>query len=463
MFKPVFKRFPTLRIPIWLQLTTANILVVVLTTLLLNAVILNRQADQLYSQSVKIGSVSLNYFVSNARIPLIENDVVTLNMLIHQADAVEGILYAVIVNHEGSIAAHSDHREIGRPYEPISPESAPQQEGTSTYFPYHLASGEHILNLSRPITFQDKQLGEAHVGVSLDFIQHRVRQNRTYLILITVTIIVFATVMAGWLGQRFSQPVLTLEEGTRQIASGNYRYRVTLKRRDEIGSLARAFNRMGEEIWKQSLTRDIFGKYLGPEVVQMILEDPENAKLRERRVEATVIFSDIRGFTAFSEGREPEDVVRALNDYFDIATRIILDHGGYIDKFIGDAVLGVFGVPIIREDHCNRALQAAIALQQAVKEAGAAGKLTLSDIGIGINSGVLVAGNIGSTAKMEYTVIGDTVNVASRISGLARAGEIIITRYSRDCLGSNMAVDVLSPQKIRGRIEPIELFRVRYV
>src|SRR5262249_27227160 len=133
-----------------------------------------------------------------------------------------------------------------------------------------------------------------------------------------------------------------------------------------------------------------------------------------------VLFTDIRGFTSFSENREPEQVVEALNQYFEICTRVILDYGGYVDKFIGDAVMGVFGVPVAVENHAERAVRASLHMQRELAEAAKkSGNDVLARVGVGINTGVLVAGNLGSQVKMEYTVIGDSVNTASRLNGLA--------------------------------------------
>ena len=124
---------------------------------------------------------------------------------------------------------------------------------------------------------------------------------------------------------------------------------------------------------------------------------------------------------------EPEEVVEQLNEYFEIATKAIIQFGGFVDKFIGDAILGVFGVPVFRQDHVERAVRAAIYLQHKLNSSGLSGNKLLGSIGIGIDTGIIVSGNIGSQVKMEYTVIGDCVNVASRLNGLAGPGEIIIS------------------------------------
>jgi adenylate cyclase len=247
---------------------------------------------------------------------------------------------------------------------------------------------------------------------------------------------------------------------TQEIGVGNYRHKIVLARNDELGNLATAFNRMGSELWKNSLMQKSFGKYVGSEVLDMIMADPESAWLKGRKNEATIVFTDIRGFTSYSEANEPEIIVERLNEYFEIATRSIQDHGGYVDKFIGDAVLGVFGVPIYHQDHVERAVKASIDMQEKFQQEKENGKDILQSVGIGINTGIVVSGNIGSANKMEYTVIGDSVNVASRLNGLAKSGEIIISKSVYDHLSDLIDVEVLSLQYIKGKSEPVETFKV---
>ena len=224
------------------------------------------------------------------------------------------------------------------------------------------------------------------------------------------------------LGFHFSRPISNLVLATGEIGSGNYQHKIILARNDELGNLATAFNRMGEELWKNSLMQKSFGKYIGSEVLEMIMANPENDWLKGHRNEATIVFIDIRGFSSYSELKEPEEIVEKLNEYFEIATQAIQDHGGYVDKFIGDAVLGVFGVPVYHKDHAERGVRCCKRYAKRVSEKARNGNGLLQSVGIGINSGVVVSGNIGSQDKMEYTVIGDSVNLAAHLiqNGQAR-------------------------------------------
>jgi adenylate cyclase len=182
--------------------------------------------------------------------------------------------------------------------------------------------------------------------------------------------------------------------------------------------------------------------------------------LKGHKNNATILFADIRGFTAYAEDREPEEVVSMLNTYFEIATRAILDYGGYVDKFIGDCVLGVFGVPVFRKDHAERALRAAVDLMEQLQQHSIHGNFILSCVGVGIHSGPIVSGNIGSQAKMEYTVIGDTVNLASRLSGLAGPGEVLVTEAVYEKLRRLVTAAPAGTRVIKGKAAPVNTFRV---
>ena len=233
-----------------------------------------------------------------------------------------------------------------------------------------------------------------------------------------------------------------------------------LKRNDELGNLAVAFNRMGQELWKHAMTQKSFGKYVGSEVLDMILSNPETDWLKGTRNEATILFCDIRGFTAYSTEKAPEKVVEELNAYLEIATSVIIKYGGYIDKFIGDAVMGVFGVPVYRQDHVERAVRAAMHMQDELHKLSLHGNQLLASVGISIHTGIVVAGNVGSQTKMEYTVIGDSVNVTSRLNALAGTGEVVVSQQVKEKIDHLMITDPLGPQRLKGKSEPVEVFKV---
>lgn len=453
-------RFPAPRVPIWLQLSIATMLVLAFSIAILSYIILQRQQENLHDHTVKLGMVSLNYVADNAKIPLLANDTLALNTLVNNVASIDGHFYAFIIDNNNIIKAHTNHEKIDKEFEPFENVKETFTKDQVTYFSYTLPRDIHVLNLSIPVLFQGKKLGEVHVGLSIDFIRDLFIDERAFLVWATLVIILLGMITAVLVSLRFSKPISALVEATTQIARGNYNYKLNLKRNDELGTLGKAFNRMGTELLRQSMMRESFGKYVGPEVVAMIAEKPGETWLKGRRCEAAILFADIRGFTAYAEGKEPEEVVEKLNEFFAIATDVILEHNGYIDKFIGDSVLAVFGLPVSHGNSYEQCIRAATTMQKRLAAASENGNPLLGAIGIGIASGVVVAGNIGSQVKMEYTVIGDSVNVASYLNGLAGPGEIIITGDARNGLETIIEAEQLEPQKIKGREELVDVYRI---
>jgi len=464
LFKPqsgaLWRKITGLRIPIRIKLSVAIIFIIWLTILILSFVILARQKEQLYAQTVKLGKTSLNYFTNDARMPLLDDDIVSLNTVIKEAATVEGLLYAVIIDTEQIIKAHTDHTKIGTPMQAFDTNRKQTKEGDITFFTDTLPDGKNVLNLSRQVTLHNKNIGVVHVGISIDFIQDQIRKESIFILLMSVLIVILGVVIATILGFYFSRPLSQLVLATKEIGKGNFQYKTKVARKDEFGDLAEAFNYMSQELWKKLLMQKSFGRYVSPEVLDLILSNPEESWLKGTRSNATVLFTDVRGFTSYSETREPEAVIEALNEYFSIITRHILEYGGYVDKFVGDAVMGVFCLPIAQNDHAERAVRAAVAMQKELQQSAGSENELLTKIGIGINSGVLVSGNLGSDIKMEYTVVGDSVNIASRVLALAGPGKIIISSPTFELTQHLVSVLPLPPQMVKGKSEPIGVFEV---
>jgi adenylate cyclase len=219
-----------------------------------------------------------------------------------------------------------------------------------------------------------------------------------------------------------------------------------------------------QKIARQAQQRMALERFLSPEVAEMALANPD-VRLGGVNQRATVLFADIRGFTAMSEGLEPARIVEILNEYFTRVTDVIFDHGGMIDKYMGDAVMAVFGVPVAKGNDAAGAVESAIQVQKLMiemnRDAAARGWPELR-IGIGINTGIVTAGNIGSPRQLDYTVVGDTVNIASRLMSSAEGGEILISDSTASELGSKFNTRKLPVLRLRGRSEPVRVFQVEW-
>jgi len=216
---------------------------------------------------------------------------------------------------------------------------------------------------------------------------------------------------------------------------------------------------------ERRVIKDMFARYMSNEVMTRLLESPDSIKLGGDKREATVFFADIRGYTSFSESRDPQVIVEILNEYFSEAVENIVQHKGYIDKFIGDCIMAVWGVPMMpEEDDAIKAVSCAITIQELVRSAKRKffrkNDASHLRIGIGINTGPLVAGNLGSIQRMDYSVIGDTVNLAARLEGVAEADEIIISQATRDKIGNSFALEKRNSIYVKGKEKPIQIYNV---
>jgi adenylate cyclase len=211
--------------------------------------------------------------------------------------------------------------------------------------------------------------------------------------------------------------------------------------------------------------KQMFGRYVSRDVYDQLMADPALARLGGQRRDMSVLFSDIRGFTTVSEAGEPEAIVGQLNEYFSRMVPLVFANRGTVDKFVGDMIMALFGAPLADEDHADHAVLAAV---QMVEELGrmnaewvAAGRPAL-DIGVGVNSGDMVAGNIGSETIMSYTVIGDNVNLGSRLESLNKnyKTRIIISEATRSRLKGQYDVRPLGSVTVKGKTRAVDIYEV---
>ena len=287
------------------------------------------------------------------------------------------------------------------------------------------------------------------------------------VIFVSILLLVIAFIITLSLSRLILNPLKNLTDASKRIQRGDYKTRVGIVTADELGSLADSFNDMADSLAEKEFMRDTFGKVVDPEVRDYLMsgagrESLGNALGGETR-NVTVLFCDIRSFTAMSEKMEASDVVLLLNKYFTALGKCITAHHGIINKYIGDAIMAIFGAPVHSENSAEDAVDAALdmrkALEEVNKEFDNSGFPQLR-FGIGIHYGPVFAGTIGAASRMEYTVIGDTVNTASRLESLCKA-------YSTDLLLSEAAVEKIANKEnlnfvadaqIRGKSESMKVY-----
>jgi len=220
-----------------------------------------------------------------------------------------------------------------------------------------------------------------------------------------------------------------------------------------------------EQLAESALQRSALERFLSPDVVEMIAADPSGIRLGGANQKVSIMFADIRGFTAMSENMAPEKVVEILNEYFTRVTDVIFDFGGTLDKYIGDAVMAVFGAPISKGNDAANAVRAGIEIQKLLLEMNrdaAARNWPELHVGIGINTGIVTAGNIGSPKRLDYTVIGDTVNTASRLMSNAARGQLLVSIDTAADLGADFTMKALPPLMVKGKSAPLQVFEVEW-
>lgn len=297
-------------------------------------------------------------------------------------------------------------------------------------------AGESSLVKVLPTTLESGATFTTLLQFSLDEKLAPSRRLSRLMLLITAAGLVLACLMGLGFARRLSQPIQTLAAHTRVIAAGDYTSRLELDRSDELGDLARSFNDMSTGLAERDQVRDLLDKNVSPEVAAQLMREGSSLGGEERKL--TILFADLRGFTTLSENLPPREVVTLLNRYLDRMSLAIEAEGGVIDKFIGDEIMALFGAPVPAADCSNRAIDAALAMRRELtrlnQELAAEGQNPLS-FGIGINTAHVIAGNIGSSRRLNYSVIGDGVNLAARLQSLTRNPD-----YATDLIVSDVTL-----------------------
>lgn len=280
-----------------------------------------------------------------------------------------------------------------------------------------------------------------------------------FLLSLSVTL---AVVLSSFLARSVSRPLRQTESAMSRIGSGDLTASVQVVSNDEIGSVGEGFNNMVEGLIERNYIRDTFGRYMSDEVVKEILQSPDGVKLGGELRNITILVSDLRGFTTMTDSLEPHTVIEILNRYFEKMTDVIIKHGGTIDEFTGDGILVFFGAPKLIPNHALAAVDCALDMQKSLKELNKEySLLNLPELrmGIGINTGEVVVGNIGSEKRKKYGAVGSPINVAFRVESLTGEGEVLVTPSvcnQTDCL----ELGEVRETTLKGFDKPIALCRV---
>ena len=288
------------------------------------------------------------------------------------------------------------------------------------------------------------------------------------VIFVSILLMLISFIITHGLSRLILNPLKNLTEASKRIQNGDYKSRVGIVTSDELGALADSFNDMADSLAEKEFMRDTFGKIVDPEVRDYLMsgsgKESLGAALGGETREVTVLFCDIRSFTAMSEKMEASEVVQLLNKYFTTLGKCIAAHHGIINKYIGDAIMAIFGAPVKSENSARDAFLAALDMRKALVEVNEDFKkegFPEVHFGIGIHTGPVFAGTIGAENRMEYTVIGDTVNTASRLESLCKTytKDLILSEASAEKLGKESAgLSFVADAEIRGKSQPMKLY-----
>jgi class 3 adenylate cyclase len=282
-------------------------------------------------------------------------------------------------------------------------------------------------------------------------------------ILVDVASAVLGIAMSGYyITRSLLRPINILSVAMGKVAGGDLEQRVPVTSNDEVGELTGRFNAMIEGLREREQLRETFGRYVDESVAAAILRRQGQGARSGETGEATILFSDIAGFTTIAEYLAPTELVGVLNDYLETVLAPIREHGGIVHTFIGDGLFASFNMPLACEGHASAAVRAALDIQRAVS-----GR-TFGDPGvslatrIGISTGPVIGGDIGTRRRTNFTLLGDTVNLAARLEELNKqhGTRILVSQSTRDACGENFRFDPLGNIAVRGRSEPVAVFSV---
>lgn len=309
--------------------------------------------------------------------------------------------------------------------------------------------GRRFATVSRALDPANPTGPQVELRIPLDDVVRPFASILRAIRLIGLAVLFLAIIVALVLSRGLAEPVRALLAATARVARGEYETHVPVTSKDEIGQLAGAFNEMTHGLLLKEKYRGVLDKVVSRDVADEMLKG--EIQLGGEIREVTTFFADVRGFTRMTEGMAPHDVITMLNEVMESAEAAIVAEGGVVDKYVGDEIMALFGAPVARGDDALRAVRAAIRMQSEAK----------IKLGIGINTGEVVAGNMGSARRLNYTVLGAPVNLAARLCSEAQPGQILISETTLDRVGDRVQVSALGERNIKGFSKPIRVFEVR--
>ena len=431
----------------------------------LGIIILENQKTVLNQQIIKMGSAIAQQVAISASEMVLSGDNLGLQTLVNNFVDNDQIKGAVVISDQEKVLVENG---IKPSLEFIKKKL--QVKNTPHFFEWSNGKKpqDNFICFDSPIKFNQLIAGHIIITFSKQQMLKSLQSSRYVITLATILMSLIAILLAFVMSRHLSKPIHSLVDASKAIGAGDFKYRLNERRNDEIGELACAFNHMAHGLLKKAQVEDVFSRYVSSNVARKVLQNLDSIELGGKHVTASVLFADIVGFTSISEKFPPEEISKLLNEYFTHISTIAQLHNGHIDKFMGDCAMVVFGVPEFSKEHTLNAINCAVMIREMVAELNNM-RLNQNKIPlhfkIGINSGEMIAGNLGSNDRMEYTVIGDPVNIASRLAGIATNDQIVILEelYKKDKISQHILANKHKIIRVRGKNEPVSTWLVENV
>lgn len=371
-----------------------------------------------------------------------------------------------LVDRNGELIAHQDEQKamarLNMAASPIVQKSMSEQTPRRQMRFLEPDSRQELIGAYNKTSFGVTVISQIPEELVLEPAQDAKRQA----FLITGIVLSLALFVIFVFSMTLTSPIEKLASLIEIVSKENFDVKATahVKSHDEVGDLAQAFDHMTDGLKERDKVKSLFSKFHGSSVAEDLIN--KDIGVGGQSKEVVVFFSDIRGFTAFSEKRKPEEVVAMLNEYFAVMVGVINKHGGVVDKFIGDAIMAIWGAPKGSDRDPHNALRACIEMRRGLEKLNetriARGEPALM-IGMGLHAGAAISGTIGSDERMEYTVIGNTVNTASRIEASTKAfgADLLVTDDVISRVGDEFIVDYAGSAEVKGRTDALKMYKIR--
>jgi adenylate cyclase len=439
------------RIKLWhkIALMVATLLLAVLAAA--TGYIIRRIHDELLNRERLLGVTYAEFLANNSEEALIGGDDLSLARFVGLVEDKPGVKYAIIMDVDGRILAHTQYRDFyGKVFQEFAGLAGRTHRAEVESFQLTAADpafkttkgdeGETILDIAKPVVVRfaggpEKRIGMVRVGVSTTAIERAVSASVNRFVAAALIGVVLGVLGSLWVAGHIVKPIRRLLGGVQSIRERKYAFQIATRRNDELGDLTSSFNEMAKGLEEKEYLERNFSAYLTPQVAEMVLRDRGKAAIQGASQTISVLFVDIRGFTRLAKKadveKRPGALVALLNDYFKMVVDTVTAYDGTVDKFLGDALLVLFGVPVPIEHYAKKAVGAALAIKgnlPRLNEVIASHDLGDIDIGIAVTSGNAIVGNVGVEGKKkEYTAIGDPVNMAQRLQTLSQNAAVIIS------------------------------------